>query len=126
MLFVIRWANLRNLTAAIKQETSARDAGFAKIDDKLKETLVGDWQLAFVGLVYLFIGIILRDSSRGDCTTNALLGAQLISRVLKGTTTASIPIASSLGAFTDLSLARSIGRSAWRPTRNGGYDLAYQ
>jgi hypothetical protein len=49
----------RKLTAAIKQETSARDAEFVKIDDKLKETLVGDWQFAFVGLVYLFVGIIL-------------------------------------------------------------------
>jgi hypothetical protein len=49
----------RKLTAAIKQETAARDVGFAKIDNKLKETLVGDWQFAFVGLVYLFVGIIL-------------------------------------------------------------------
>ena len=48
------------LAAAIKhQETSARDAGFARVDDKLKETLLGDWQFAFVGLVYLFVGIIL-------------------------------------------------------------------
>jgi hypothetical protein len=52
-------ANVRKLTAAIKQETAARDVGFAKIDNKLKETLVGDWQFAFVGLVYLFVGIIL-------------------------------------------------------------------
>jgi hypothetical protein len=49
----------RKLEADIKQETSARDAGFARIDDKLKEMLVGDWQFAFVGLVYLFVGIIL-------------------------------------------------------------------
>jgi hypothetical protein len=49
----------RKPAAAIKLETSARDAGFAEVDNKLKETLVEDWQFAFVGLVYLFVGIVL-------------------------------------------------------------------
>ncbi|HEY5063824.1 MAG TPA: hypothetical protein VIJ04_03195 [Xanthobacteraceae bacterium] len=47
------------ISNAIKQETLARDAGLTKIDNRLKETVVGDWQFAIVGLVYLFVGIIL-------------------------------------------------------------------
>jgi hypothetical protein len=49
----------QKLSAAITKERSARDAGLAKIDNKLKAAMVGDWQLAFVGLAYLLVGIVL-------------------------------------------------------------------
>ncbi len=49
----------RRFTTAITQETSARKTGLEKIDDKLREAMVGDWQFALVGLAYLFVGIVL-------------------------------------------------------------------
>jgi hypothetical protein len=49
----------RDLRAEIKQEASVREAGDVKGEGKLKQTVVGDWQLQLIGLAYFCVGIIL-------------------------------------------------------------------